>query len=141
MAETPEGVVQDMLVSNAASPDAAPNGRLDPPTTDADGDVNMETTHVNGHTDVKLDTLNDAFAYRSPNHIASPPQVDADADDDARPPPAKRARKLSDADQASIANVSQAPWPLIPTYSSCVVIPIHQDCISSSRHWFLHSDE
>ena len=116
MAETPEGLVEDMLVSNAASPDGAPNGKItssDAPA-DADGDVNMEqATHINGHaetTDIKLATHHDSFAtYRSPNHVVSPHPADADVDDDARPPPAKRARKFSDADQASIANVSQAP--------------------------------
>lgn len=116
MAETPEGLVEDMLVSNAASPDGGPNGKItssDAPNTDVDGDVNMEqATHVNGHaemTDAKLATHHDSFAsYRSPNHIVSPHQADADVDDDIRPPPAKRARKFSDADQASIANVSQA---------------------------------
>lgn len=119
MAETPEAIVEEMLVSGAASPDPpTPNGALNgkitssgTPNADADGDVNMEqTTHVNGHaetTDAKLPTHHDSFTtYRSPNHVSH--EVDADVDDDAKPPPAKRARKFSDADQASIANVSQA---------------------------------
>lgn len=119
MAETPEGIVEDMLVSDAPSPDlstpnGAPNGKItcsDVSNADADGDVNMEkATHVNGRaemTGAKLDTHPDSFTtYRSPNHVSH--QVDEDGDDDARPPPAKRARKFSDADQASIANVSQA---------------------------------
>ena len=135
MAETPEGLVEDMLVSNAPSPHDAPNGRI----TDADGDVNMEQVmHVNGHaetTDIKLD---DSFAAcRSPNHLVSPRQVDADVDDDARPPPAKRARKFSDADQASIANVSQA----LPSHSRALMPRIHQDRLSSSCYRFFHSDE
>lgn len=116
MAETPEGLAEGMLVSNAASPDGAPNGKIissDAPNIDADGDVDMEqVAYLNGHAempDAKLVAQHDAFAtYRSPNHLISPHQADAGVDDSARPPPAKRARKLSDADQASIANVSQA---------------------------------
>lgn len=121
MAETPEGIVEEMLALNAASPDVstpngAPNGKItssEAPNTDADGDVNMEqVSHVNGHTetiDDKLAAHHNSFTpCRSPNHLVSPHLVDADVDDDARPPPAKRARKFSDADQASIANVSQA---------------------------------
>lgn len=111
MAETPEGIVEEMLVSDAPSPDllvpnGAPNGKIisETPNMDADGDVNMEqSAHANGHAetcDAKQPTHHDLFtAYRSPIH--------PEADDDAKPPPAKRARKLSDADQASIANVSQ----------------------------------
>lgn len=120
MAETPEAIVEEMLVSNAASPDAsilngAPNGNgrivvSEPLNADADGDVHMEQpTHVNGHTDTNDAKLSNSFtSYRSPIHVVSPHPIDADVDDEARPPPAKRARKLSDADQASIANVSHS---------------------------------
>lgn len=119
MAETPDGIVEEMLASNAPSPDVstpdgAPNGKITcsgTPNMDADGDVNMEQpTRVNGHTkstDAKLAIHHTSFTpCHSPNRLASPHPVDVEVDDDARPPPAKRARKLSDADQASITNVS-----------------------------------
>lgn len=115
MAETPEDAVQETNApsTDLPSPRATPNGKIassEAPQTDADGDVNMEqATHVNGHAgvaDTELGTHDSFPAYRSPSHFASPRPENADVDDDARPPPAKRARKFSDADQASLANVS-----------------------------------
>ncbi|KAH7883907.1 hypothetical protein F5I97DRAFT_1930123 [Phlebopus sp. FC_14] len=113
MAETPEAAVEEMLVSGAPSPETltttngVPNGTTEgvngTHSTDADGDVTMNQPpeHANGHSDVdNKRAAHDSLTYRSPDQQASPD------DDDARPPPAKRARKLSDADQASIANSS-----------------------------------
>lgn len=136
MAETPDGIVEEMLASNAPSPDVstpdgAPNGKITcsgTPNMDADGDVNMEQpTRVNGHTkstDAKLAIHHTSFTpCHSPNRLASPHPVDVDVDDDARPPPAKRARKLSDADQASITNVSQASVHLLLLANSLSLRP------------------
>lgn len=151
MAETPEGIVEELLPSNYASPDVstpngAPNGKLtspEAPDTDADGDVKMDkASHANGHTETTdakpVAHYNSFTPYRSPNHLASP---DADADDDARPPPAKRARKFSDADQASIANVSHT----FETYTRMLIPrPCNrdsQDWLSSSCYRFFHPDE
>ncbi|KAF9229668.1 Bromodomain-containing protein [Gyrodon lividus] len=125
MAETPEAVVEEMLVSNATSPEATTtNGASNGTTsgvngahhTDADGDVTMEqATHVNGRTetfDTKRAALHDSLvSCRSPSNAASPNQRASDDvdDDDTKPPPAKRARKFSDADLASIANTASPP--------------------------------
>ncbi|KAH0838598.1 Bromodomain-containing protein [Lanmaoa asiatica] len=164
MAETPEAIVEEMLVSSAPSPDLLTNGALngkitspEAPNMDADGDVKMEqATHVNGYAetvDAKLATHHDSFTTcRSPNHAVSPHPVDADAGDDARPPPAKRARKYSDADQASIANtaspppatgssiqmneeVTSSPVPAPPTPVSTTTLSIqqHRFCLSTVR--------
>ncbi|KAF8446270.1 hypothetical protein L210DRAFT_3619972 [Boletus edulis BED1] len=152
MAETPEGLVQDMLGSNAPSPHGALNGKItspDAPNTDADGDVNMaQATHVNGHADTVDVKLNDSCAdHRSPNHLGSPHQADVDG-----PPPAKRARKLSDADLASIANTaspppatgssiqmneeaapSPIPAPPTPVGAATLSVAQHRFCLSTVR--------
>lgn len=88
-------------------------------TADADGDVHMDQSPptTNGHS-------NDTAHHSSPGRVGStgPPtsratsnfdspqqRFDAVDDDEVRPPPAKRARKYSDADQASIANTASPP--------------------------------
>ncbi|KAF8845416.1 Bromodomain-containing protein [Paxillus ammoniavirescens] len=168
MADTPEAVVEEMLLSNAASPattttNGAPNGMTNGANgahcTDADGDVTMDqVTHVNGHSDTKRAAPHDSLAsHGSPSDAASPSlHASADADDDdAKPPPAKRARKLSDADQASIANTaspppitassiqtngdtvvsSPTPAPPTPSQPGAVTLSIqqHRFCLSTVR--------
>lgn len=171
MAETPEAVVEDMLISIPASPEVTttggtPNGTTNGTNgahyTDADGDVTMEqTTHINGHTEIsdnKRAAPHDSLApYGSPSDADSPnQQTGADAnDDDSKPPPAKRARKFSDADQASIANTaspppatassiqtngdtavsSSTPAPPTPSQPGTVTLSIqqHRFCLSTVR--------
>ncbi|KAI5991495.1 hypothetical protein EDD15DRAFT_2447662 [Pisolithus albus] len=82
-------------------------------SVDADGDVTMAQPSpppVNGQT-----TLTDGEGGPSPPAPISPPVAasaspsHAETDDDTRPPPAKRARKFSDADQASVAHTASPP--------------------------------
>jgi bromodomain-containing factor 1 len=46
-------------------------------------------------------------------------------DDEARPPPAKRARKYSDADQASIANVSTSVIVRLDRRANSACLPFY----------------
>lgn len=80
---------------------------------DADGDVTMAQASpppVNGQT-----SLTDGEGGPSPLAPISPPAAasaclsHAETDDDTRPPPAKRARKFSDADQASVTHTASPP--------------------------------
>jgi hypothetical protein len=118
MAEEAQEVVIDVSATMNASPDVpttngASKGVNGVHSADADGDVHMESSPVpNGHGDntprqsslAAMDstpsraTSNFDFSHQRSNSMED--------DDEARPPPAKRARKYSDADQASIANVS-----------------------------------
>lgn len=85
-------------------------------TTDADGDVHMDQSPTtNGHSNdtprhsspAPVDSAGPPTSRATSNFDSPQQRSDAvDDDDEARPPPAKRARKYSDADQASIANVS-----------------------------------
>lgn len=114
MTGTSPAVVEDMLDSDALSPEAsvAADGAANiPPTAnginghpvDKDGDVAMEPTPI-----PPPDTPDTSHIASQPAAgSASPSRVGPD--DDAKPPPAKRARKLSDADQASIANTGSPP--------------------------------
>lgn len=116
--ETPEAVV-DVLETVNASPgvpttNGASNGVNGVHSIDADGDIHMEQSPTtNGHGDITPRQLSPTAIDSTPSRATSNfdlPQQDSnpmdDDDDEVRPPPAKRARKYSDADQASIANVS-----------------------------------
>ncbi|OAX38991.1 hypothetical protein K503DRAFT_117071 [Rhizopogon vinicolor AM-OR11-026] len=114
--ETPE-VVDGLETMNQSSDvpttNGASNGVNGIHSTDADGDVHMEQSPTtNGHGDItprqsSLPAV-DSAPSRATSNFDYPQQHSntMDDDDEARPPPAKRARKYSDADQASIANVS-----------------------------------
>ncbi|KAG2057138.1 Bromodomain-containing protein [Suillus hirtellus] len=88
-------------------------------TADADGDVHMEQSPptTNGHSNGTLSHFSPAPVdsagpptSRATSNFDSPQQrSDAVDDDEVKPPPAKRARKYSDADQASIANTGSPP--------------------------------
>ncbi|KAG0697173.1 Bromodomain-containing protein [Suillus ampliporus] len=88
-------------------------------STDADGDIQMDhSPTTNGHPDdiprhsslAAIDSTGPPTS-RATSNFDSPQQRSdpVDDDDEARPPPAKRARKFSDADQASIANTGSPP--------------------------------
>ncbi|KAG2160074.1 Bromodomain-containing protein [Suillus bovinus] len=88
-------------------------------TADADGDVQMDQfpPTANGHSNDSPSHLSPAPVdsagpptSRATSNFDSPQQrSDTVDDDEAKPPPAKRARKYSDADQASIANTGSPP--------------------------------
>ena len=110
-------VVIDVSVTMNASPDVPTNGASKGVdgvrSTDADGDVHMERSPAsNGHGDntprqSSLAAMDSTLSRATSNFDFSHQRSNSMEDDDeARPPPAKRARKYSDADQASIANVS-----------------------------------
>lgn len=85
-------------------------------TADADGDVHMDQSPptTNGHSNgtpshfspAPVDSAGPPTSRATSNFDSPQQRSDAVDDDEAKPPPAKRARKYSDADQASIANVS-----------------------------------
>lgn len=88
--------------------------------TDADGDVHMDQSPptTNGHSNgtprhsspVPADSAGPPTSRATSNFDSPQQRSDAvDDDEEAKPPPAKRARKYSDADQASIANTGSPP--------------------------------
>lgn len=119
MAETSSVVVEEMLAPNPLSP--APVGPDETTLTangvnghsiDPDGDVTMEhpLPIVNGSMDCDREASHpDSTCLPLPSASALP--YHPEPDDDVKPPPAKRPRKHSDADRASIANVSMSPYP------------------------------
>jgi len=118
MTETSSVVVEDMLAPNPPSP--APTDPANTTLTvngvnghpvDPDGDVTMEQPSpiVNGSMDRDREASHpDSTAPPLPSASASP--YHPEPDDDLKPPPAKRPRKHSDADRASLANVSMFPY-------------------------------
>lgn len=125
---------------------------------DADGDVTMTQPSplVNGQidsTDTKGGPSPTAAMSLPPTASASPSHPETD--DDSKPPPAKRARKFSDADQASVAHtaspppvtassiqtegdqVAESPTPLpsvpAPSGASTLSAAQHRFCLSTIR--------
>ncbi|KAG1889391.1 Bromodomain-containing protein [Suillus subluteus] len=89
-------------------------------TADADGDVHMDQSPptTNGRSNgtprhsspAPVDSTGPPTSRATSNFDSPQQRSDAvDDDNEARPPPAKRARKYSDADQASIANTGSPP--------------------------------
>jgi WD repeat-containing protein 70 len=111
-------VVVDVLVTMNASPDvpttnSASKGVNGVRSTNADGDVHMERSPAsNGHGDntprqSSLAAMDSTPSRTTSNFDFSHHRLNSMEDDDeARPPPANRARKYSDTDQAFITNVS-----------------------------------
>ncbi|KAH7908264.1 hypothetical protein BJ138DRAFT_1103658 [Hygrophoropsis aurantiaca] len=139
----------------------------------SNGDVDMESAPTNGRAHshdtpaadsvegdspmAAPDSAGPSTTYTTPNDLSSPrdhPNPEAD-EDDAKPPPAKRARKFSDADQASMANTASpppitassvqtngdtpmaSPAPIPPTPSaggpSTISVAQHRFCLSTIR--------
>ncbi|KIM54213.1 hypothetical protein SCLCIDRAFT_1222173 [Scleroderma citrinum Foug A] len=117
MTETSSVVVEEMLAPNPLSP--APVDHAETTLTangvnghsiDPDGDVTMEhpLPIVNGSMDCDREASHrDSTCLPLPSASASP--FHPEPDDDVKPPPAKRPRKHSDADRASIANTASPP--------------------------------
>ncbi|KAH7921257.1 hypothetical protein BV22DRAFT_1114517 [Leucogyrophana mollusca] len=119
-----EEVVEETIITNGVPATNGVNG-----VHNTNGDVDMEqlSTHTNGRAHshdtpaadtappespmAALDSTAPSTSYTTPNDLSSPrdhPNPEAD-EEDVKPPPAKRARKFSDADQASIANTASPP--------------------------------
>lgn len=101
-------LLMDVQMAEQATP--APSG--EPLVAEMDGSKGVNG--VNGMTAEKESEIN-GLAYPesaedmnvdTPVASLSRTEDDADSGDFSQPPPAKRARKLSDADQASLAHVS-----------------------------------
>lgn len=111
MTDTSSAVVEEMLVPNLPSPAPAPAPVPDADTTlpanghplDPDGDVAMQQPSpvLNGLVDVD----------DPPPPPASTSPYPQEPDDELGRPPAKRPRKYSDADRASLANVCASSLP------------------------------
>ncbi|KAG1777439.1 hypothetical protein EV702DRAFT_1179538 [Suillus placidus] len=112
-------------------------------TTDADGDVymNQSPPTINGHhsSPAPVDSAGPPTSRATSNFDSPQQRSDAADDDEARPPPAKRARKYSDADQASIANTGSPP-PItassVQTNGDTVVSSNGISTLSSVQHRF-----
>jgi len=107
MAEETTGADVDDSMANTPSPDVpTSNGVNGVHSTDPDGDVHMDQSPTtNGHAnDIPRHSPGPPTSRATSNFDS--PQHAVDDDDEVRQPPAKRARKFSDADQASLANVS-----------------------------------
>ena len=111
MTDTSSAVVEEMLAPNLPSPAPAPAPVPDADTTlpanghplDPDGDVAMQQPSpvLNGLVDVD----------DPPPPPASTSPYPQEPDDELGRPPAKRPRKYSDADRASLANVCASSLP------------------------------
>lgn len=98
----------DVQMAEQATP--APSG--EPPVEVKDGSNGVNGVNgVIAENEAEINGLvypetNDDMNVDTPVASLSRTEDDADSGDFSQPPPAKRARKLSDADQASLAHVS-----------------------------------
>ncbi|KAG6334920.1 hypothetical protein ID866_4162 [Astraeus odoratus] len=160
MIETSSAVVEEMLVANgplspgpsitvADAPETETANGINGHSLDHDGDVTMEqaSTLVNGQSDSPDSKRATSYADSTPRPTAaSASPYTAEADDDDKPPPAKRARGLADSVPfktaspppvtASSVQTNGEPMASSPTQPPMTAVSSGVSTLSAAQHRF-----